>query len=128
MKKLIWSFEGIMGLLFSVTVSAQKIKQSNGESYPGFSLQTSLTSFFDYDAGVNLGVGYRWNKHFSASISPAWIFYSFYADDGNSKIIPSGVKVRADVKYYFSKRRPRHPDFYIAPEFHYKYTNTKKEA
>lgn len=127
MKKFILSVSGIVGLLFSVTVSAQKIKQSNGESYPGFSLHTNLTSFFDYDAGVNLGVGYRWNKHFSASISPTWIFYSFYAD-GPSSIIPSGVKIRADVKYFFSKRRPRHPDFYIAPEFHYKYINTKKEA
>ena len=127
MKKFIWSLCCIMGFLFSVTVSAQKIKQSNGESYPGFSLQTSLTSFFDYDAGVNLGVGYRWNKHFSASISPTWIFYSFYSD-GSSSIIPSGVRVRADVKYYFKKRRPRHPDFYIAPEFHYKHTNTKREG
>ena len=126
MKKFILTVSCIIGLLFSVTVSAQKINQSNGESYPGFSLHTSLTSFFDYDAGVNLGVGYRWNKHFSASISPTWIFYSFYSDGGSS-IIPSGVRVRADVKYYFKKRRPRHPDFYIAPEFHYKYAKTKKE-
>jgi Protein of unknown function (DUF3575) len=127
MKKFILSVSGIVGLLFSVTVSAQKIKQSNGESYPAFSLHTSLTSYFDYDAGVNLGIGYRWNKHFSASISPTWIFYSFYSN-GSSSIIPSGVRVRADVKYFFKKRRPRHPDFYIAPEFHYKQTNTKKEA
>jgi hypothetical protein len=127
MKKFILTVSGIVGLLFSVTVSAQKIKQSNGESYPGFSLHSSLTSFFDYDAGIMLGVNYRWNKHFSASLEPTWIFYCFYSE-GNSKIIPSGIKIRADIKYFFSKRRPRHPDFYIAPEFHYKYTNTKKEA
>lgn len=122
MKKFILSLSAIMGLLFSVTVSAQKIKQSNGESYPGFSLHTSLTSYFDYDAGIMLGVSYRWSKHFSTSLEPTWIFYSINGD------IPSGIKIRADTKYYFSKRKPRHPDFYIAPEFHYKYTNTKKEA
>jgi hypothetical protein len=116
-----------MGLLFSLIVSAQKIKQVNGESYPGFSLNSSLTSYFDEDGGVNLGVGYRWNKHFSASISPTWIFYNFYKDENAKRIIPSGIRIRADLKYYFKKRRPRHPDFYIAPEFHYKHTTTKKE-
>ncbi len=126
MKKLIWSIAGVMGLLFSLTVSAQKTRQSNGESYPGFSLHTTLTSFLDYDGGIMLGVNYRWSKHFSASVEPTWIFFCFYKD-GNSKIIPSGIKIRADLKYFFSKRRPRHPDFYIAPEFHYKNTNTKKE-
>lgn len=126
MKKFIWTITGIMGLLFSLSVSAQKNKQSNEGSYPGFSLHTSLTSYLDYNAGIMLGAGYRWSKHFSASLEPTWIFYSFYAD-GNSKIIPSGIKIRADLKYYFNKRKPRHPDFYIAPEFHYKYTKTKKE-
>jgi hypothetical protein len=128
MKKFILPVSCILGLLFSVNVSAQKIKQVNGESYPGFSLQTSLTSYFDEDAGVNLGIGYRFNKHFSASLSPTWIFYSFYEDVNAKKIIPSGIKIRADVKYYFKKRRPRHPDFYIAPELHFKHTNTKKEG
>jgi hypothetical protein len=127
MKKFFLLLSCIAGLLFSVTVSAQKTKQTNGESYPGFSLHTSLTSFVDEDAGVNLGIGYRWNKHFSVSLSPTWIFYNFYRNINSEKINPSGLRLRADVKYFFSKRRSRHPDFYIAPEFHYKKTNSKRE-
>jgi hypothetical protein len=126
MKRFILPVSCIIGLLFSVAISAQKITQSNGESYPGFSLHSSLTSYFDEDGGVNLGFGYRWNKHFSASLSPTWIFYSFYTDRATANN-PSGIKIRADLKYHFNKRKPRSPDFYMAPEFHFKHTKTKKE-
>jgi Protein of unknown function (DUF3575) len=130
MKKFIMSLPGITGLLFSLTVSAQKNKQIYQPSYPEYSLHTSLTSFFDDDAGFMLGVNYRWSKHFSASLEPTWIFYNFYNyEDGTSmKIIPSGIKIRADFRYYFKKRKPKYPDFYISPEFHYKHTNTKREG
>jgi hypothetical protein len=126
MKKFTWSLCCIIGLLFSLSVSAQKNKQGSDKSYPQFSLHTSLTSFLDYDAGLMLGIGYRWNKRFSASLEPTWIFYSFYTDRATVNN-PSGIKIRADLKYHFNKRKPRSPDFYMAPEFHFKHTKTKIE-
>ena len=128
MKKSFWYFPGLSALFFSMTVSAQKSKQGYESSYPEFNLRTSLTSFFDYDAGIMLGINYRWNEHFSASFEPTWIFYNSFITEGASKIIPSGLKVRADFRYHFSKKTKRSLDFFVAPEFHYKHTKTKKEG
>ncbi|MCY7310672.1 MAG: hypothetical protein LH619_07830, partial [Chitinophagaceae bacterium] len=77
---------------------------------------------------IMLGVGYRWSNRFSAAIEPTWIFYNGFTIENNGKTIPSGIKIRCDLKYHLSKkRRKRNPDFFIAPEFHYKYTKTQKE-
>lgn len=94
--------------------------------YPQWNLRTSLTSFFEYDAGVSLGVGCRWNDRFSAAIEPTWILYNTFEDEfGNT--YPSGVKLRADFKIYLNKKRSGKVDFFLAPEFHYKYVETQKQ-
>ena len=128
MKKFSWYLPGLLILLFSLTASAQKIRQSYEGSYPEFSLRTGLTSYFDYDAGVMLGIGYRWSNKFSVSLEPTWIFYNGFVVDRNEKIFPSGIKLRADLKYHFPQSTKRSPDFFVGPEFHYKYTETEKEA
>ncbi len=127
MKNFFWPLPGIVGLFLSMNVSAQKSKQSDEGFYPQFSLHTSLTSYLDYDAGIMLGINYRWSKNFSASFEPTWIFYNGFVTDGDQKISPSGFKIRSDFRYHFDKRTKRSLDAFIAPEFHYKYTKTKKE-
>ena len=126
MKKFIGYLPVITGLLFSLNVSSQKNKQNYQGSYPEFNLRTSLTSFIDLDAGMMLGVNYRWSDRFSASFEPTWIFYSLYTDRA-IETTPSGFKIRSDLRYHLLKRNVRSPDFYIAPEFHYKHVRSEKE-
>lgn len=119
-------FLPLLLVLFSATVAiAQNRKSVNNPAGLGFNLRTSLTSYFDYDAGIMLGAGYRWSNRFSAAIEPTWIFYNGANVDQQEKIYPRGIKIRTDIKYHFSKRRRGKADFFIAPEFHYK--NVKKE-
>ncbi len=127
MKRITRSLAGILILVFSSTVSAQKNSKTLKQSYKEFSLRSSLTSFFDYDAGIMLGVNYRWSEHFSASFEPTWIFYNSFITAGEARIVPSGIKIRADVKYHFPKRSKKSLEAFVAPEFHYKYTKTEKE-
>ena len=127
MKRAVLSLPGILLLVFSLTVSAQKSKQDRQVSYPEFSLRTSFTSFLDEDAGIMLGVNYRWSQKFSVSFEPTWIFFTVFNSDAGEKIYPSGIKIRTDLKYHFPKKQRRSPDFFIAPEFHYKYTKTQIE-
>jgi len=128
MKKVVLSLPLLL-VLFSVTnVVAQNKKSVSNPADLGFNLRTSLTSYFDYDAGIMLGVGYRWSNHFSAAIEPTWVFYNGVDENLDEKIFPTGIKIRTDIKYHFSKRRRGKADFFIAPEFHYKNVKTEREA
>ncbi|MBC7873008.1 MAG: hypothetical protein H7Y01_03370 [Ferruginibacter sp.] len=127
MKKTVGGLPGLLFLFFSITVSAQNRKPFYEGAYPEFSLRTSLTSFFDYDAGIMLGINYRWSKNFSASFEPTWIFYNGFDVDNADKIYPSGIKIRTDIRYHFSRRNKKSLDAFISPEFHYKYTTTERE-
>jgi hypothetical protein len=127
MKRAVLSLPLLL-VLFSCTIAAaQNRKIANESADLGFNLRTSLTSYFDYDAGIMLGVGYRWSNRFSAAIEPTWILFNASNVNQDEIIIPKGIKLRADIKYHFSKRR-RKADFFIAPEFHYKNVKTEKEA
>ena len=86
----------------------------------GIYIRTNPLSFLEIDAGVMVGIRYQWNKNFSATLDPTFIFFSPYygADEYNSQ--PIGIKMRADVRYHFYKPSNRSRVF-IAPEFHYKY-------
>ena len=127
MKKIVWCGAAILVLFFSTPLSAQRAKTIYQGSYPEYNLRTSLTSYFDFDAGIMLGIGYRWSNNFSASFEPTWIFYNALAVDRFDKIYPSGIKIRTDLKYHFPRRTKKSLDAFIAPEFHYKYTKTRKE-
>jgi hypothetical protein len=127
MKKAALPFPLLL-VLFSCTITtAQNRKVANESADIGFNLRTSLNSYFDHDAGIMLGVGYRWSNRFSAAIEPTWIFYNGFNVDQDEKIFPKGIKIRTDIKYHFSKRKRRNADFFIAPEFHYKNVKTERE-
>src|SRR4030095_8281759 len=84
-------------------------------------IRTNPLSFLEIDAGIMVGVRYQWNKNFSATLDPTFIFFSPYygADSYNSQ--PLGIKIRADVRYHFNKVSSNQRRLFIAPEFHYKY-------
>ena len=113
-------------LFFSVAIKAQNNNKFDVGDYPELSLRTSLHSYFDFDAGIMLGINYRWTEKFSVSFEPTWIFYNGFSASGGEKIYPSGIKIRTDIRYHFPKRRRRGLDFFIAPELHLKYVRTRK--
>ncbi len=127
MNKNFRSILSVSFCLLSFIINAQQIARST-YSYPEFSLRTSLTSFVDYDAGIMLGVNYRWSDHLSASFEPTWIFFSPFFDSNGDSFQPSGFKIRTDFRYHFGIRKKKNPNFFIAPEFHYKNVTTKSEG
>jgi Protein of unknown function (DUF3575) len=121
----------ICALLVLLALNLQAFSQRKGKftpKVPLLSLRTGISSWFDYDAGLMLGVNYRWSKHFSATIEPTWIFYNGLNNPDLDEVIkPSGYKLRADVRYHFRRESRRDPDFFLSPEFHYKSVNTERE-
>jgi hypothetical protein len=128
MRKSYLCLPGGLILFFSVTLSAQKNNKISFGNYPKLSLRTSLHSYFDYDAGVMLGINYRWTEKFSITVDPTFIFYNGVAINEEEKFFPSGFKIRADVRYHFPHKRKNGTDFFIAPELHLKYVRTKKQG
>ena len=111
---------------FPAPVSAQKNKQVYQDKLPALNLRTSLSSWAEFDAGLMLGINYRWHKNFSATFEPTWIFFSPFTDEGR-KLSPSGIKIRSDLRYHFARKRKKNPETFLAPEFHYKHTKTRRE-
>jgi hypothetical protein len=130
MKKYSLALFIVLAFNFSGLVSAQIKKEIESPEFPQLSLRTSLTSYLDEDAGVMLGINYRWAEKFSASFESTWIFYNpLFRDDFTSKPLrPKGYKLRADLKYHFPQRIFRDMEVFIAPEFHFKYTRTLRNA
>jgi hypothetical protein len=114
-------------LAIPIALSAQPTLKADDIPFPKLTLLTSFNSWLDYDAGLMLGVNYRWARQVSTTIEPTWIFYNGLVTDPDQYIKPTGIKVRADVRYHFKKFRAASPDFFIGPEFHYKNVTTKKE-
>lgn len=84
-------------------------------------IRTNPFSLLEIDAGVMVGVRYQWNKHFSATLDPTFIFFSPYYSADNYNSQPLGIKIRADVRYHFNNLLSDRTRLFIAPEFHYKY-------
>lgn len=125
--KWLFLIPALFNLVFLLPALGQKPEKIRFDNYPELSLRTSLTSFFDYDAGIMLGVNYRWTEKFAVTLEPTWIFYNGFRNDlAEERIYPSGIKLRADVRYYFLKKRRKGLDLFIAPELHFKAVRTRK--
>lgn len=128
MKKLIPYLLVSLALFTFAVTGAQNSNKVFTSSYPELNLRTSFNSYFDHDAGIMLGFGYRWSDHFSAAFEPTWIFYNGFDLDRSEKIFPKGWKIRTDIKYHFNRRGRNAVDFFIGPEFHFKNVKTEREA
>lgn len=89
-------------------------------------IRTNPLSFLEIDAGVMMGVRYQWNKKFSATLDPTFIFFSPYYQPDSYNSRPLGIKIRADIRYHFKSSSNDRP--FIAPEFHYKYRTIDRTA
>jgi hypothetical protein len=115
----------ILILFFVISVSSICSAQINNKNFsPSLTLRTNLFSVLEIDGGIMLGARYQWSKQFAAVLDPTLIFFNPYFDEER----PFGIKIRADVRYYLDKYEPQHTRFFIAPEFHFKQTTTKKWA
>lgn len=115
--------------MLSFLFGSSQDKPLNSEyKYPQYALVTSLTSFSDYDAGIMLGLNYRWAEKYSFSLEPTWVFFSSFESSNPELNGPSGIRVRADFRFHLTNRRKGNPDFFIGPEFHYKYVTRQKNS
>ena len=85
-------------------------------------LRTNPFSFFQSDAGIMIGVNYRWRQRWSATLDPKFIFYSVQSP-GNSMgpRNPLGIRLKTDIRYHIR-------NVFIAPEVVLGYTSTKTTA
>ena len=94
-------FFTLLLVLFINQVSVAQSTRKPIIEIPSVNIRTGLTSLLDYDAGLMLGVNYRWSKHFSATLEPTWIFYNALHLNDDGIVSPAGFKIRADVRYHF---------------------------
>lgn len=99
--------------------------------YPGNSLsfRTNPFSVLDYEAGIMLGINYRWDKRWSATIDPTFIFFTIEAPlNGLPSGRPLGVKIKTDVRYHIQNFIWGFKNIFIAPEAIFRYVRTKRTA
>ena len=107
--------------------------QENVRQFPVFSIRANPFSFLESDAGIQIGVGYRWSKRWAATLDPSYIFYTPVRNMlTNERDQLRGLKIRSDIRYHFN-------NFYfgsgfqllnpfLGPELHYKFVSTTKSA
>lgn len=112
--------------------SAKGQQQKESEKFePLITLRTNPLSLAEPDGGVMIGIHYRWSNKFSATFDPTIIFFNPYWGWVNNNQHPFGIKIRADIRYYFNKQTSYYDfsdsrGFFIAPELHFKSIATKK--
>jgi len=89
-------------------------------------IRTNPGSFLEHEAGIMLGIGYRWSPRYSATFDPMLIFYKPYPDFNTlTQETASGIKIKTDFRYHMN-RFLGFRNVYIAPDFHYKNVVTKR--
>jgi len=89
-------------------------------------IRTNPGSFLEHEAGIMLGIGYRWSPRFSATFDPMLIFYKPYPDFiTQTQEAATGIKIKTDIRYHMN-RFMGFRNVYIAPDFHYKNVVTKR--
>jgi hypothetical protein len=118
--------------VYSILISAFLMIHSLGKAqekaivFPVVSIRANPFSFIETDAGIQVGIGYRWKKRWGATMDPTYIFYTPVRNfETNDRDARSGIKIRSDVRYYFG-RGFRSRSSFIGPELHYKYVSSKK--
>jgi hypothetical protein len=94
-----------------------------------FSLRTNPFSVFEKDGGLMLGANYRWNSRWSATIDPAFVFFTIHANlNGLPNDRPLGVRVKTDIRYHIPHFILGFTNVFIAPEATFARIRTRKTA
>lgn len=98
-------------------------------SGPAISLRTNPFTLVEHDAGIMIGVNYRWAKRWSATIDPTFVFYTVQAShNGLPADRPLGIRVKTDFRYHIQHFWGGFENVFISPELVFGYINTKKTA
>ena len=96
-----------------------QFEKNNFYSGKAITLRTNPFSFLQSDAGIMIGVNYRWHQRWSATLDPKFIFYAVQSQANNmDPRKPLGIRVKTDLRYHFQ-------NVFIAPELVFGYTRTK---
>jgi len=99
-----------------------QFEKDNFDSGKTITLRTNPFSFLQSDAGIMIGVNYRWRQRWSATIDPKFIFYAVQSPENSmDRRKPLGVRVKTDIRYHIR-------NVFIAPELVFGYTRTKLTA
>ena len=105
--------------IFFLSISYNCFSQDNFYLGKAITLRTNPFSFLQRDAGIMIGVNYKWHQRWSATLDPKFIFYSVQSPTNNTDPRkPLGVRVKTDIRYHIQ-------NVFIAPELVFGYTRTK---
>lgn len=109
--------------------SFSQLEKDNFYSGPAITLRTNPFSVLEYNAGIMLGINYRWDKRWSATIDPTFVFYTIRAStNGLPADQPLGVRTKIDLRYHIRNFIGGFENVFISPELVLAYINTKKTA
>ncbi len=109
--------------------SISQIETDNFYSGKALTLRTNLFSVLDYNAGIMLGMNYRWDKRWSATIDPTFVFFTIQASVNRLPADrPLGAKVKTDVRYHIRNFIWGFENVFISPEAVFSHIRTKKTA
>jgi len=90
-------------------------------------LRTNPFSFLQRDAGIMVGLNYRWHQRWSATIDPTFIFYAIQASGSSTDPgRPLGIRLTTDLRYHIRKFILGFENIFIAPEATFGYVRTKR--
>lgn len=109
--------------------SFSQIEIDNFYSEPAITIRTNPFSVLEKDAGIMLGINYRWDKRWSVTIDPTFVFYTIHAStNGLPADKPLGVRTKIDLRYHIRNFIGGFENIFISPEAVFSYIDTKKTA
>lgn len=106
-----------------------QIENDSFYSGPAITLRTNPFTLIEYDAGIMLGVNYRWTRRWSTTFDPTFVFYSIQAPmNGLPADKPLGVRVKTDIRYHIQHFWGGFENVFISPELVFGYINRRKTA
>jgi len=115
----------IICIFFALSICCNcfsQIEKDNFYSGPGITLRTNPFTLVEHDAGIMLGVNYRWTKRWSVTADPTFVFYTIQVStNGLPTDRPLGIRLKTDIRYHIE-------NVFISPELVFGYINTRKTA
>jgi len=106
-----------------------QIEKDNFYTDNSLFLRTNPFSILDYEAGIMIGMNYRWDKRWSVTIDPTFIFYTIQASINDLPTArPLGIKIKTDARYHIRDFIWGFKNIFIAPEASFCYVRTKRTA
>ena len=122
----------IICTIFFVSICSScfsQIETDNFYSGKAVTLRTNPFSVLEYDAGIMLGINYRWDKRWSATVDPTFVFYTIQAPVNSLPgDRPLGARVKVDLRYHIRNFIFGFENVFISPEAVFSHIRTRKTA